>query len=111
MSQPNVIEIHSGIVLKGQLSMARDVVLTGKFEGDLHTLGCLTVAPGGAATGSISAGALILEPGNMVQARVKVRPPQKAAVVRALEEKPKPAAGGLLSGGFRKLKELALGRQ
>jgi cytoskeletal protein CcmA (bactofilin family) len=108
MSQPNVIEIHSGIVLKGQLSMVKDVVLTGKFEGDLQTLGCLKVAPGGAVVGSINAGALVLEPGNLVQARVKVGPPPKA-MIRAIEEKSKQATG-LWSDGFRKLKELALGR-
>ncbi len=48
--------------MKGQLSMTKDIVLTGKFEGDLQTLGCLTVADGGVVTGSIEAGALILEP-------------------------------------------------
>ena len=52
--------------------MVKDIVLTGKFEGDLQTLGCLTVASGGVVTGSIDAGALVLEPGNLVEARVKV---------------------------------------
>ena len=72
MSSPDAIEIHSGIVLKGELSMERDVILTGRFEGDLRTLGRLTVSPGGTAIGTIEAGALVLEPGNLVEARVKV---------------------------------------
>jgi hypothetical protein len=105
---PTVLEIHSGIILKGHLSMAKDVVLTGTFEGHLQTLGCLTVATGGIITGSIQAGSLVLEPGNLVEARVKVGPPPKASV-RAVEESTKPAAG-LWSDGFRKLKEMALGR-
>ena len=111
MSQPNqpVLEIHSGIVLKGELSMVKDVILTGKFEGDLKTLGCLTVAPGGMATGTIDAGALILEPGNLVEARVRVGPPPKAAL-RAAEEK-KNAVESFWPGSFRKLKEMALGRK
>jgi hypothetical protein len=76
---PPVLEIHSGIVLKGSLSMVQDVVLTGKFEGELQTLGCLTVAPGAVATGSINAGSLVLEPGNLVEARIQVAPPPKSA--------------------------------
>jgi cytoskeletal protein CcmA (bactofilin family) len=72
MSSPAPIEIHSGIVLKGELSMDQDVILTGRFEGDLRTLGRLTVSPGGAAIGTIEAGALVLEPGNLVEARIKI---------------------------------------
>ena len=106
---PPILEIHSGIVLKGQLSMVKDVVLTGKFEGDLQTLGCLTVASGGVMTGSIEAGALVLEPGNLVEARVKVSPPPRLSV-RVSEEIQK-AAGSLWTGRFQKLKEFALGRQ
>ena len=87
--------------------MAKDVMLTGKFEGHLQTLGCLTVAPGGIVTGTIQAGALVLEPGNLVEARVKVGPPPKTAP-RVVEEGAKQADG--LWGGFRKLKEMALGR-
>jgi cytoskeletal protein CcmA (bactofilin family) len=104
---PNVIEIHSGIVLKGQLSMLKDIVLTGCFDGDLQTYGCLTVASGGVVTGTIDAGALILEPGNQVVARVRVR----------IHEMPKPseeikkAGGNVWSGRFQKLKEMALGRK
>ena len=71
-SHQPAFEIHSGITLKGQLSMVKDIVLTGKFEGDLQTLGCLTVAPGGKIVGSIDAGGLILKPGNLVEARVRV---------------------------------------
>jgi len=108
-TQP-VLEIHSGIVLKGQLSMVKDVVLTGKFEGDLQTLGCLTVAPGGVAKGSIDAGALVLEPGNLVEARIKVAPPSKEAV-RMYEESQKKPSEGFWSGKFHKLKELVLGRK
>ncbi len=89
--------------------MVKDVILTGKFEGDLKTLGCLTVAPGGMATGTIDAGALILEPGNLVEARVKVGPPPKS-VLRAVEER-KSGVESFWPGSFRKLKEFALGRK
>jgi hypothetical protein len=109
MAQPThpTLEIHSGISLKGQLSMVKDIVLTGKFEGDLQTLGCLTVASGGVVTGTIDAGALVLEPGNLVEARVKVgapppRPPPP-------QEPRKVAPSGW--SGFQKLKEMALGRK
>ena len=112
MSPPTqpVLEIHSGIVLKGQLSMVKDVVLTGKFEGDLQTFGCLTVASGGMVTGTIDAGALVLEPGNLVEARVKVSPPSRSSI-KAYEETRKKAAGGFWAGRFQKLKEFALGRR
>ena len=106
LTQP-ILEIHSGIMLKGSLSMAKDVVLTGKFEGELQTLGCLTVASGGVMKGSINAGALVLEPGNLVEARVKVGPPPRKSAQVVEENKP---AGSLWTGGFRKLKEFALGR-
>jgi len=111
MSPPThpVLELHSGIVLKGQLSMVKDVVLTGKFEGDLQTLGCLTVASGGVIIGTINAGALVLEPGNLVEGRVKVGPQPRPAG-RASEGIEK-AAGGGWSGRFQKLKEFALGRK
>jgi cytoskeletal protein CcmA (bactofilin family) len=107
-SNPPVLEIHSGIILKGQLSMVKDVVLTGKFEGDLQTLGCLTVASGGIATGTIDAGALVLEPGNRVEARVKVSTKPRA---KAVAPEIKKAVGNLWSGGFQKLKEMAFGRK
>ena len=112
MSAPTqtVLEIHSGIVLKGQLSMVKDVVLTGKFEGELQTLGCLTVAPGGVATGSIDAGALVLEPGNLVEAKIKIAPPSKEAV-RLYEESQKKPSGGFWSGKLQKLKDFAFGRK
>jgi len=105
--QHTVFEIHPGLVLKGQLSMAKDIVLTGTFEGDLKTLGCLTVAEGGTVTGSIEAGALILKPGHRVEASIKVGPPPKS---KAHEEKKK-AGDNKWPGRFRKLKELALGRK
>jgi hypothetical protein len=107
---PPVLEIHSGIVLKGSLSMVKDVVLTGKFEGELQTLGCLTVAPGAVATGSINAGALVLEPGNLVEARIKVGPPPKSSL-RSSDEAKKKTTGGFWSGKFQKLKEFAFGRK
>jgi hypothetical protein len=107
---PPLLEIHSGIVLKGRLSMAKDVVLTGKFEGDLQTLGCLTVASGGVVTGTIDAGALVLEPGNLVEARVKVSPPSRSDI-KAYEETRKKTAGGFWAGRFQKLKEMAFGRK
>jgi len=108
-TQP-VVEIHSGIVLKGHLSMVKDVFLTGKFEGELQTLGCLTVASGGAATGSIDAGALVLEPGNLVEARIKVGPPPRSSL-KASTETPRKTMGEFWSSRFQKLKEFAFGRR
>jgi hypothetical protein len=104
-----VLEIHSGIVLKGRLSMVKDVVLTGRFEGELQTLGCLTVASGGVVTGSIDAGALVLEPGHLVEARVRVGPPPRATA--RVSDEIKKAAGSVWTGRFQKLKEFALGRR
>jgi hypothetical protein len=107
---PPALQIHPGLSLKGQLSAKTDVILTGKFEGELQTLGRLTVASGGAITGSIDAGALVLEPGNLVEARVKVGPPPKSATKTAEEKKE--AAGHFWSGGIRKLKNVfAFGRK
>jgi len=107
MSKTNdqVLEIHSDLILKGELSMDKDVILTGKFEGQLHTLGCLTVSSGGRAVGTIEAGALVLEPGNLVEAKVKISPPAAP--------KPRDAARKALGDkwpSLKKLKELALGR-
>ena len=111
MSAPTqpVLEIHPGIMLKGRLSMVKDVVLTGKFEGELETLGCLTVASGGEVTGSIDAGALVLEPGNRVEARVKIAPPSPASL-KARDEGKK-SSESRWAAGFRRLKEFALGRK
>jgi hypothetical protein len=106
---PTILEIHSGIVLKGQLSMVKDVILTGKFEGELQTLGCLTVASGGVVTGTIDAGALVLEPGNCVEARVRVMPRSKSSAV--VSEETKPDSGSRWAGRFQKLKEMAFGRK
>ena len=89
--------------------MVKDVILTGKFEGDLKTLGCLTVASGGVIVGTIDAGALVLEPGNRVEARVKVGPPAKSAL-RAAEEKRR-GLEDFWPRSFRMLKEFALGRR
>jgi cytoskeletal protein CcmA (bactofilin family) len=100
------LEIHPGIVLKGQLSMVKDIVLTGRFEGDLRTEGCLTVSAGGTALGTIEAGALVLEPGNLVEARVKVTTPGAAQPLH--ETKPGQAAKWPIS--LKKLKQLAMGR-
>src|SRR6266481_4794410 len=105
--QDSILEIHSDLVLKGQLSMEKDVVLTGKFEGDLQTLGCLTVAAGGTATGTIEAGALVLEPGNQVEAKVKVgifRSPKSSGAVKRMAE-------NKWSSRLKQLKELAFGRK
>jgi hypothetical protein len=107
-SHQPAFEIHSGITLKGQLSMVKDIVLTGKFEGDLQTLGCLTVASGGKIVGSIDAGALVLKPGNLVDARVRVGLPPKPAP-RTLADTGMPIFSGW-KRGFQKLKELAMGR-
>jgi len=110
-----VLEIHSDLVLKGELSMVKDVILTGKFEGQLQTDGCLTVSPGGVATGSIEAGALILQPGNLVEARVKIAPPKPVgSSTKPSRDKPtapgsKPSSGAKWPS-LRKLKEFALGR-
>ena len=107
-STPTAFEIQSGLVLKGQLSMEKDVILTGKFEGELQTYGCLTVAAGGIVTGTIDAGSLILEPGNLVDARVKV----------GAQPKPQPRTsagttteGGSWSGRWQKFKAFALGKK
>jgi len=108
-----VLEIHSDLVLKGELSMVKDVILTGKFEGQLQTDGCLTVSPGGVATGSIEAGALILQPGNLVEARVKIAPPKPVGSTKPPREKPAPGSkpsSGAKWPSLRKLKEFALGR-
>jgi hypothetical protein len=102
-------EIHTGITLKGQLSMVNDIVLTGKFEGDLQTLGCLIVASGGVMTGTIEAGSLVLKEGNVVEARVKVGAPPKFAGPRPPADGGKPRFTGL-KRGFQKLRELAMGR-
>jgi hypothetical protein len=106
-TNPIVFEIHSGIVLKGDLSMVKDIILTGKFEGDLQTLGCLTVAPGGVVIGTIDAGGLVLKEGYVVEARVKVGQQPKAA--EKSDANGKPMFSGL-KRGFQKLKELAMGR-
>ena len=107
MSKNTVFEIHPGIVMKGQLSMAKDIVLTGKFEGELQTLGRLTVASGGIVTGSIEAGALVLEEGNQVEARLKVGSQPRTKI---FEENTK-TGGSLWPTSFKKLKEMALGRK
>ncbi len=85
--------------------MAKDVLLTGKFEGNLRTAGCLTVAAGGTAVGSIEAGALVLEPGNQVEAMVKVSRP---ALPRTFDVAGKIGAGKW-SSRLKKLKEMAFG--
>ena len=106
MKEP-ILELHSGLVLKGDLSMAKDVLLTGKFEGDLKTAGCLTVAPGGVVIGSIEAGALVLEPGYRVEGKVKVSSPTLSKTfdaVRHISTSKWPAR-------LKKLKELAFGRR
>jgi hypothetical protein len=108
---PSALEIHSGIVLKGRLSMTKDVVLTGTFEGELHTFGCLTVTAGGSVTGSIDAGALVLEPGNLVQARVKVGPPPRSSRSGKVVLEDRNAPKTTWSGRFQKWKEFALGRR
>ena len=107
-SHQPAFEIHSGITLKGQLSMVKDIVLTGRFEGDLQTLGCLTVASGGTMVGSIDAGELVLKPGNLVDASVRVGLPPKPASY-ALADSGMPIFSGW-KRGFQKLKELARGR-
>ena len=108
MSKHVVFELHPGIVLKGQLSMANDIVVTGVFEGDLATQGRLTVAEGGVVRGSIEAGSLILEEGNQVEAKIKIgsQPKRKAS-----EEVRKEPGGDKWSGRLKKLKEIALGRK
>ena len=98
MSQTHkALEIHSDLVMKGELSMAQDVILTGKFEGELKTDGCLTVSSGGVAIGTIEAGALVLQPGNLVEARVKIAPPANPATASgqpwAAHEEAQPARG------------------
>ncbi len=114
MSQTHkALEIHSDLVMKGELSMAQDVILTGRFEGELKTDGCLTVSSGGVALGTIEAGALVLQPGNLVEARVKIAPISKLATPagRPPREKQTPKTpSGAKWPSLRKLKEFALGR-
>jgi len=104
-SQSPALEIHSGLTLKGQLSMVKDVVLTGKFEGDLQTYGSLTVAEGGVLRGTIDAGGLVLREGNLVEARIRIGP-RTAPEVKAPAQDGKPKVSGW-KRGFQKLKELA----
>lgn len=111
MPQPNPagpLEIHPGLVLKGQLSMVQDVVLTGRFEGDLHTAGRITVAPGGVVRGSIEAGGLTLEPGNRVEARVRIVRPRNLPVKKA-PAAPAPARN-LWTAGLEQLRRFAFRR-
>ncbi len=92
--------------------MVNDIVLTGKFEGELQTAGRLTVAEGGIVTGSIEAGSLILEPGNQVEAKIKVGAPPAASKRKAGEEVRRGSQGSdNWSGRFKKFKEMALGRK
>jgi hypothetical protein len=107
------LEIHSDLVMKGELSMVQDVILTGKFEGELKTDGCLTVSSGGVAVGTIEAGALVLQPGNLVEARVKIAPAPKPTTTSGRPPREKPSsksASGAKWPSLRKLKEFALGR-
>jgi hypothetical protein len=114
MSQTQkALEIHSDLVMKGELSMAQDVILTGTFEGELKTDGCLTVSAGGVAVGTIEAGALVLQPGNRVEARVKIAPPTKPDTASGRPPREKPASktpSGAKWPSLRKLKDFALGR-
>ncbi len=107
-SAPSVFEIHSGISLKGQLSMVKDIILTGTFEGDLQTLGSLTVAAGGVMVGTVDAGGLILKPGNRLEARVKIGATPKIAVEPVAKSGRPPESGW--KRGLQKLRELATGR-
>ena len=109
MSSPDAIfEIHSGITLKGELSMIKDVVLTGRFEGDLKTQGRLTVTSGGTMVGSIEAGALVLEPGNKVEGRVKVT--ASTGPKSAPRPEKKDGVGSAWPLSLKKIKDFALGR-
>ena len=103
-----ILEIHSGIVLKGQLSMVKDIILTGRFEGDLRTLGRLTVSSGGTAVGTIEAGALVLEEGNQVEARVKIT---SSGVLPPVLGPRKKAVAPRWPLSLKKLKDMALGRK
>ena len=91
--------------------MAKDVILTGRFEGDLRTLGRLTVASGGTVLGTIEAGGLRLEPGNNVEAIVKVidHTPKIGKAPLDLKSSSSSSGGGWLS--LQKIKELAFGRK
>ncbi len=88
--------------------MVKDVVLTGKFEGDLKTLGCLTISEGGAMTGSVEAGALVLETGHELAAKVRITP---SLIPKAGESAQRTANATSWSGHFQKLKKLAFGRK
>ena len=88
--------------------MVKDIVLTGRFEGDLQTLGCLTVASGGVVIGTVDAGGLVLKEGYVVEGRVKVGTHPKP-VGKPAADAGQPLFNGLKKG-FRKLKELAMGK-
>ena len=91
--------------------MAKDVILTGRFEGDLRTLGRLTVASGGTVIGTIEAGGLRLEPGNHVEALVKVIDHTPAKNKALFEAKSSSSSGGGWGFSLQKIKELAFGRK
>jgi hypothetical protein len=108
-----ILEIHSGLSLRGKFSMARDVIITGQFEGEFQTLGCLTVAAGAVVTGTVEAGALVLDPGHRLEASVKVTPSPASnhrfsAAARAARAE---AGAEKWPGQIRKLTEMALGRK
>jgi cytoskeletal protein CcmA (bactofilin family) len=86
--------------------MVKDIFLTGRFEGDLRTEGRLTVSAGGTAIGTIEAGALVLEPGNHVEARVKIKSPGTAQPVPISRRKGQPSNWPL---SLKKLKDMAMG--
>jgi len=112
MTEPDIpfIEIHSGIRLKGQLSMTKDVVITARYDGELQTLGCLTVVAGGVATGKIEAGSLVLEPGNQLEALVKISSPTSAPAPKGFDMVNK-IRTGKWPLGLKKVKDLVLGRK
>ena len=99
--------------------MLKDIKLTGRFDGDLQTYGRLTVAEGGEVRGTIDAGALTLEPGNLVEAIVSVRkhelpaPDPLKEIKKVAAKKPPEDSGGSTgwTSPFQKLKEMALGRR
>jgi len=112
MAEPDIpfIEIHSGIVLKGKLSVTKDVVITARYDGELHTLGRLTVVSGAVATGTVEASALTLEPGNQLEAMVKITRPPLAPPLKGFDRVKKFGAAKWPSG-LKKVRDMVLGRK
>ncbi len=64
-------------VLKGELNVG-ELLLTGKFTGDVNASRRIVVHRGGVVEGTINTPALIMEEGGIVQGQVNMKEPQKS---------------------------------